>query len=279
MTFELCSGEFETKLVGMTDTESSLPLWPFLAADAVLLTAGGLLLCLGHRPLLWWEASLMAACVAGAAGSMVAPFLRRDSDAQSLAQARLLADAMGQLQKLEPLAAYITTATNQWREYQEQTAQTAAGAKAVADAMSVEVKAVGEFLQKMNDGEKAHLRLETEKLRRAEQEWLQVLVYLLDHVFALFQAARRSGQPALLEQISLFQNSCRDAARRVGLVPTLAPAGEPFDPKAHQIKDDVVPAANAVIAETLATGYTFQGQPLRRALVAVREPEAAAAPT
>jgi len=145
--------------------------------------------------------------------------------------------------------------------------------------MSVEVKAVGEFLQKMNDGEKAHLRLETEKLRRAEQEWLQVLVYLLDHVFALFQAARRSGQPALLEQISLFQNSCRDAARRVGLVPTLAPAGEPFDPKAHQLKDDVVPAANAVIAETLATGYTFQGQPLRRALVAVREPEAAAAPT
>ena len=55
----------------MTDAQSNLPLWPFLAADALLVGAGGLLLCLGHRPLLWWEASLMVVCVAGAAGSFI----------------------------------------------------------------------------------------------------------------------------------------------------------------------------------------------------------------
>jgi len=63
-----------------------------------------------------------------------------------------------------------------------------------------------------------HLELETAKLRRAEGDWLQVTVRILDHVFALYVAAARSGQPRLAEQIAAFQNACRDAARRVGLV-------------------------------------------------------------
>jgi molecular chaperone GrpE (heat shock protein) len=278
LEFELCSFDFESTLAPMSDADSRLPIWPFLAADALFLAVAGLLLRLGHRPLLWWEALFMVACVAGAAWSMVTPFLRRNREEQSLAQARLLADSMSQLQKLEPLAAHITGATAQWREYQEQTALTAASAKAVADSMAAEVKAFGEFLQKINDTEKAHLRLETEKLRRAEQEWLQVTVHMLDHVFALFQAAQRSGQPGLIEQIGLFQNSCRDAARRVGLAPTMATAGEPFDPKAHRLKDDSAPPENAVVADTLATGYTYQGQLLRRPMVAVQEAPSKTAP-
>ncbi len=262
----------------MTDAESTLPIWPFLAADAALLAAAGLMWRLGHRPLLWWEALFLIACVAGGAWSMVTPFLRRNRDAQSLAQARLLADAMSQLQNIEQLAAHITGATAQWGEYQEQTALAAASAKAVADSMAAEAKAFGEFLQRVNDTEKAHLRLETEKLRRAEQAWLQVMVHTLDHVFGLFQAARRSGQPALLEQITHFQNSCRDAARRVGLVATMAQPGEPFDPKAHQLTDQAAPPENAVVADTLATGYTYQGQLLRRPMVALQEAEPKSTP-
>ncbi|MGP8238003.1 MAG: nucleotide exchange factor GrpE [Limisphaerales bacterium] len=257
----------------MTNAESSLPVWPFLVADAFFLVAASLIFFRGHQPLLWWEALFLVTCAVAAAGSMMAPYLRRNRDEQSMAQMRLLADATSQLQQLEQLAASISGATSQWREFHEQTALAAANAKAVAGSMSVEMKAFTEFLQKSNDAEKAHLRLEVEKMRRSEQEWLQVMVFMLDHTFALSQAARRSGQPGLIEQLSHFQNSCRDAARRLGLVPTLAAPGEAFDPKAHQLEGASAPPENALIAETLMTGYTYQGQPLRRALVAVRGPE------
>jgi molecular chaperone GrpE (heat shock protein) len=257
----------------MTNAESSLPLWPFIVADAFLLGAADLILSRGHQPLLWWEALSLVACASAAAGCMMTPFLRRNRDEQALAQTQLLTDATSQLQNLERLAADLTGATSQWRQFHEQTALVAANAKEAAGSMAGEMKAFTEFLQKSNDAEKAHLRLEVEKLRRSEQEWLQVLVFMLDHIFALFQAARRSGQPGLIEQITHFQNSCRDAARRVGLVPTIAPPGESFDPKAHQVEGNASPPEHAFIAETLMTGYTYQGQPLRRALVAVRGPE------
>jgi molecular chaperone GrpE (heat shock protein) len=257
----------------MTNAESSLPVWPFLVADALLLGAAGLILSRGHQPLLWWEALALVACAGAAAGCMIAPFLRRNQDEQALAQNRLLADATSQLQNLERLASEITGATAQWRQFHEQTALAADKAKEVTGLMAGEMKAFTEFLQKSNDAEKAHLRLEAEKLRRGEQEWLQVLVFMLDHTYALFLAARRSGQPGLIEQISHFQNSCRDAARRVGLVPMIAPPGESYDPKVHQVEANSPSTENAFITETLMTGYTFQGLPLRRALVAVRGPE------
>jgi hypothetical protein len=57
---------------------------------------------------------------------------------------------------------------------------------------------------------KNHLRLEIEKLRRGEGEWLQVMVRVLDHVQALHLAGQRSGQRNLIEQLTHFQNSCRD---------------------------------------------------------------------
>ena len=72
-------------------------------------------------------------------------------------------------------------------------------------------------------------------MRRAEAEWIQIVVHILDHVFAVFQAANRSGQPALAEQMGHFQNSCRDAARRIGLVATLVKAGDPYDPNLHKL--------------------------------------------
>ena len=93
----------------------------------------------------------------------------------------------------------------------------------------------------------------------------------LDHVYALHQAAVRSGQPGLIEQLGAFQNACRDAARRVGLTPYAAGPGEVFDGQRHQVSDgDPKPSAEAVIHETLATGYTFQGRLVRPALVRLR---------
>jgi molecular chaperone GrpE (heat shock protein) len=143
--------------------------------------------------------------------------------------------------------------------------------------MAAEVREFTEFMQKANDGEKATLRLEVEKLRRAEGDWLQVLVHLLDHVHALHTGATRSGQPRLIEQLTNFQNACRDTARRVGLVPFAAAAGEAFDAKRHQlVNGEEMPANGAVIGETLATGFTFQGRLVRPALVRVGAPAQAA---
>jgi len=256
----------------MTDAKSQLPLWPFLTADALFLGLAFLLLRQGHKPLLWWEAMLLIACAAAAAVCGLLPFLRRDEDDLALAQARLLADSVNQIQKLDQVAAQVVGATNQWREYQREAAESVAAAGAVSESVAAEAKAMREFLQKVSDSEKAHLRVEAEKLRRAEAEWLQVVVHILDHVFALNRAACRSGQPALAGQIAQFQNSCRDAARRVGLAPMAEREGEPFDPKLHQLRENAAPGENALVGETLAPGYTYQGQLLRRALVALQEP-------
>jgi molecular chaperone GrpE (heat shock protein) len=96
-------------------------------------------------------------------------------------------------------------------------------------------------------------------------------VRMLDHTYALHRAALRSGQPTVIEQLGQFQNACRDAARRVGLAPFVAAPAEPFDAQRHQpANEEVKPATDATVDETLATGYTYQGRILRPALVRLR---------
>jgi molecular chaperone GrpE (heat shock protein) len=176
------------------------------------------------------------------------------------------------IQNLEKLAAQINAATNEWTNAQVQAEKTAAGAKEISDKMAAEVREFSEFMRKMNDSEKAALRLEVEKLRRGEGEWLQVLVRILDHVFLLHAAAARSGQPKLVEQITQFQNACRDAARRIGLVPFIAEPEEPFNAERHQpVGAEEKPPANSVVVETVGAGFTFQGRLLRPALVRLRQ--------
>jgi molecular chaperone GrpE (heat shock protein) len=127
-------------------------------------------------------------------------------------------------------------------------------------------------MKKMNDSEKATLRLEVEKLRRGELDWLQVLVNILDHVFALHAGAVRSGDAKFAAPITNFQNACRDTARRLGLTPFAAEPGEPFDAERHQVPGSKeAPPAGAVVAETIGSGYTFQGRLLRPALVRLRD--------
>jgi molecular chaperone GrpE (heat shock protein) len=104
-------------------------------------------------------------------------------------------------------------------------------------------------------------------------------VRLLDHVFALHTAAERSGQPQLAGQITSFQNACREAVRKVGITPFAPAPGETFDGKRHQTAGGTQPTEPALIAETLATGYTFQGRQIRAALVRLASPAAPAAPS
>ena len=202
----------------------------------------------------------------------IAPFLLEYRARMKLAEAGALTTVVSQLQNLESIAGQISGATGKWQDAQEQADKTVAAAREIAERMAVEVQGFTEFLQRANDSEKATLRLEVEKLRRAEDDWLQVLVRMLDHVYALNQGALRSGQPKLIEQLGHFQNACRDAARRVGLTPFTADEAEPFDAQRHQlVEDGAKPPADATVAETIATGYTFQGKMIRPALVRLHD--------
>ncbi len=218
--------------------------------------------------------SLAAVCVASGAVLAVMPFLLAYRAATRIAEARELGTVVSQIQKLESLAAQISGATGQWQTVQGEADKTAAAARQIAESMSAEVKGFAEFMEKVSDREKATLRLEVEKFRRAETEWLQVMVRMLDHVYALHVGAVRSSQPALIEQVANFQNACREAARRIGLTPFIAHTAEPFDGQRHQLADDQAePAPDATVAETIATGYTFQGRLLRPALVRISNGE------
>jgi molecular chaperone GrpE (heat shock protein) len=255
-----------------------LSKWPFFVGDGLLLGTAWFIgyqskFALGH-----WEMCFVVLCVAGGAVLGVAPFLLEYAALVKVAEAGALTTVVSELKNLEGIANQISGATGKWQDAQEQADKTARGAREIADRMTGEVQAFAEFMKRANDSERANLRLEVEKLKRGEGEWLQVLVRMLDHVYALHQGASRSGQPKLAEQVGNFQLACRDSARRVGLTPFTANEGEPFDAQRHQLVEEGAKApADAVVADTIATGYTFQGRLVRPALVRLRDGEATVA--
>ena len=255
-----------------------LAKWPFFLGDALLLGMACFITYQSKPALGHWELCFVVLCVVGGALLGIAPFLLEYDALVKLTEADALTTAVSQLHNLEGIAAQISGATSRWQDAQDQADKTARSAREIADRMTAEAQAFTEFMQKANDNEKATLRLEVEKLRRAEADWVQVLVRTLDHVFALHQGALRSGQPGLIEQVGNFQNACRDAARRVGLTPFAANEAESFDPQRHRLIDETAkPPADAVVAQTVAVGYTFQGRLIRPALVSLRETPAAVA--
>lgn len=241
---------------------------PFFIGDVMLLGAAYLIYFQSKLPMGPWQIFFIFLCVAGGATLGIMPFLLEYRLALKLAEANALAEVVPQIQNVQGVAQQIASATVQWQSVQEQADKTAGLAKQMSERMTAEVKGFKDFMQHSNDTEKTNLRLEIEKLRRMETDWLQVLVRMLDHVYALHQGAVRSGQPRLIEQMGHFQTACRDTARRVGLVPYAASTAEPFDAQRHQLVDDEAKATpGAIIAETVASGYTFQGKLIRPALV------------
>jgi molecular chaperone GrpE (heat shock protein) len=252
----------------------TVPKWPFYAADVVLIVLAIWMVNHFPHPLAAWPATLMALSVAGAAVLGVWPHHMEYEAALKFAQSDGLADTVKEIKNVQAVAEQIRLATGQWQTVQDHSTKTVAAAKEIAERIAAEATAFSEFMQKANDSEKATLRLEVEKLRRSEGQWLQILVHLLDHVFALYQAGGRSGQPNLRDQLGNFQEACRDIVRRVGLTPFEADTDEPFNSEKHQVAEgQPEPGPDACVAETLATGYTFQGQLLRRSLVAIKGQE------
>jgi len=249
--------------------ELKVTKWPFFLGDAFLLGLAYFVCWQGKAPLGRWEITAAGIGVTLGAWLGILPFLLEYRALIKRLETSALGTATEKIQNLEMLASQISGATNHWQSAQDNADKTAALAREISERMAAEVREFTAFMQKINEGERATLRLEVEKLRRAENDWLNVLVHMLDHVYALHSGAERAGQTQLIGQLGRFQNACRDAARRVGLVPFGAAHQEPFDAQRHQWADGDSPPAGALVSEMVATGYTFQGKPLRPALVRV----------
>ena len=257
--------------------ELKVPKWPFFIADAFMVGLAYFLFYYQAKlPLTRWEVIACCVCVTLGAVLGILPYLLeyraviKYGALVKLIETSSLRDASEKIQNLESCVAQISTASDQLQSVQVQADKTAGLANDITERMAKEVREFTAFMQKANDGEKATLRLEVEKLRRAENEWLNVQVFTLDHIFALNRAASRSGQPNLVAQLSQFQEACRDAARRVGLVPVLAAGGDAFDAQRHQLAEGQTVTAGAIVEEVIASGYSFQGKIIRPVLVALQ---------
>jgi molecular chaperone GrpE (heat shock protein) len=260
-----------------------IPKWPWLLANALLILAAFAAIIKAAHPISRAEIFIALGCVALGALLGCLPFFLDYRATGKLIEVHAVGTVAEQLRDLKKYSEQIAAATDQWARVQETTKghaeKTAAAAREIAERMTEEIREFNEFQVKLNDTEKGALRLEVEKLRRTEGEWLQVVARILDHIFALHNAAARSGNPDLAEQISSFQNACRDATRRVGLTPFTAAPDEKFDAQKHRAHGVENPPATALVAETLAHGLTFQGRLLRPALVRLREADASVAAT
>ena len=260
--------------------ELRLSKWAFFLGDLLLIGAAGVIFYQSGTPLGLWQVGLIVFCAAAGASLGILPFVLEYRVLARLAETEALTDVVSQIQNIERIGEQIAAATARWQGVQEVADRVAGTSKAIAERMSAEARAFTEFMHKANDSEKATLRLEADKLKRAEGEWVHVLVRMLDHVYALHLGAVRSGQPNLIAQVDQFQHACRDAARRIGLTPFTADPADPFDSQRHQvIEGHEAPAEGAAVAETIATGYTFQGRLLRPALVRLQGANGNGGPT
>jgi len=251
-----------------------VPKWPFLAANVFLVAVAFVMIYKGEQVI------LSVACLALGSLAGCVPYLLDYRAVGKLIEINAVGAVAEKLQDLQSYSAKISAATDQWALVQETTKgntdKTVAAAREIAERMTSEIRDFNEFQLKLNDTEKAALRLEIEKLRRAEGEWLQVVARILDHIFALHNAAARSGNTEFTEQIGSFQNACRDAARRVGLAPFSVAPDEKFDARMQRAHGVENPPADALVAETLAPGVTYQGRLVRPALVRLQDANAPA---
>lgn len=257
-----------------------VPKWPFLLFGGLLCAASAVLTIRPAHAITEMEIVLAIASVGLGALLACLPFILEYRATVKLVEVNALGAVAERLENMKTFSAQISDATDRWARVQDTTKEsaekTAAAAREIAGRMADELREFNEFQAKMNDSEKAALRLEADKLRRVEGEWLQVVARILDHVFALHTAAARSGQPELAEQISHFRHACHDAARRVGFVLFEAEAGEKFDSQKHRAHGIEHPPAEAAVAELLAPGINFQGRLLRPALVRLQDGQAPA---
>ncbi len=248
--------------------EPHLAKWPFLLGDAVTVTMAYLIYWQSPQPMGLWQVGLAVLCVAGGACLSITPFLLEYWVVARLAETRALTAPVEQLRKLESMTVPTNAAAGQKQSLPEEASEADAAGKGTLQRKGVGVHGGTGFMQPIHDSAKTDLPLEVETLHRLQGDWLQALMQVLDHVYALQLGALRSGQPNLIEQIGTFQDACREAAERIGLSPFIAEPAERFDAQRYQRVEANGPVpAHATVAETITPGYTFHGHLLRPALV------------
>lgn len=256
----------------MSETTTRIKkITPFLISDLLMLLVAGVVVYYSDWPLHPWQVAVCAGCVFAGSLILILPYLLEYRIESKLAELEKLNSLVSQIQKMEEVSKQIASATNLWQVVQGEAGRTAELAKEIQETMSREAQAFMEFMKKANDIEKATLRLEVDKLRRAQDEWVMILTRILDQVNALYMAGVQSGQQNLIQQFSLFQNNCRQIAQRVGLNAFDGVRGEKFNPEKHALPENNKTAPeNAVVSAALAPGYSFRGKIIRPALVAVQ---------
>ena len=245
----------------------SVPKWPFLFADIIFIGLGYWISTLIQGEAESWQIISILTCAFLGAGFAVAPFYfeyRAEAKAVEIAQ---LTSVAKEVSKMEAVAELISEASKNWGAIQDTSEQTAKLADEIATGIATTVKDHGEFMATASTEQLATLNLEVEKLRRTESDWANTLVSVLDLVFRLKQSAVASGKEQFIETMALFQNQCRDCARRVGLVAFEVESGTPFVSAEHRLPEDESAREDAVVAETRLPGYRLQGRLLRKPLV------------
>src|ERR1051325_1566668 len=179
------------------ETSVPVPKWPFFLGDVTLFALACLVYATSRSSFGPWQIIACAVCLALGAVLGVCPYFLDHRSRLKQLDTEALGNASEKLQNLERLATPISSATSEWQNVHLQAEKTSTAAKEINDRMAAEVRDFSAFMQKANDSEKATLRLEVEKLRRAEFDWLQTLVLVLDHANALHAGAVRSGKSGL----------------------------------------------------------------------------------
>src|SRR5688572_20481402 len=183
----------------MFDQQKSVKLakWPFYLADVLL--SGVIVFVLyqlgtfeGTGEMLIVGGCLAAAAIA--AWISIVPWLKEHETSAHLNESSNLKSSVEQIKGIEKTADLIRQSNAQWQGVQEASNRTVTSAREISERMRLEAEEFMKFLSKAHDQERAGLRLEAEKLRRTEGEWIKVTVQILDHVYALFRAGVRSGQ-------------------------------------------------------------------------------------
>lgn len=240
--------------------------------DLLLLGASGWVAWGLHEGRLPWAAATAALVVGGvAAGAWVlaTPFLRDHDAATRRSEQEILADTLQQVRQVETAASGISTSAGHIQSAQQALERARAASEQVVARLDEQRQSLAELQSRTLDHERQTMRIELEKLRRGEEESVRVLCHLLDHNYAVFQAGQRSGQPTLAQQLAQYRAACLDAVRRLGLAAHEARPGEAFEPSRHEPAEGHQAGPGAVVAGTVACGYTFRGKGIRPIIVAI----------
>src|SRR5688572_157331 len=154
----------------MTNRSPTLPKWPFILADVLLLAISAWML-LKLLPTRTTAAYVVAGCavVAWIVGAIICvwPWVAEFKAQTQQAQNEILTDALQQIDRLEEIGARVQAATGSWQSAQDSAMRVMQAAKEIEERIKTDSKDFMDFAERINADEKQNMRLEVEKLRRS----------------------------------------------------------------------------------------------------------------